>query len=190
MTTETLRPLRDLRLDDLPLVGGKAAGLGELVAANARVPDGFVVTTAGADLPVADRTALVSDAARAMGSGPFAVRSSAVGEDGAERSYAGMFESVLDVPLDEVPEAVERVLASASTARVGEYAEGTAGRMAVIVQRMVPAVAAGVAFTADPVTGDRSTVVVTAVGGRPFTRASITQRMSNPPLTALFSSLR
>ncbi len=47
-----LRPLSDLRMTDAPEVGGKAASLGELVAAGVRVPDAVVLTaTAGNACP-------------------------------------------------------------------------------------------------------------------------------------------
>lgn len=165
MTGEAWRPLRDLRVSDARLVGGKAAGLGELFAARANVPDGFVLTTVGAHLPPAERRTLVNDTARALGGGPFAVRSSGVGEDSVERSYAGIFETLLDVPSEEVAPAVEQVLASGRAALAKDYARGAEQAMAVIVQRLIRPRAAGVAFTADPVDGDRRAVVITAIRG-------------------------
>jgi pyruvate,water dikinase len=76
-----------------------------------------------------------------------------------------MYESVLDVPADEVPAAAERVLASANAARAAAYGSAADGQMAVIVQRMVAATAAGVALTADPISGNRATTVITATRG-------------------------
>ena len=76
-----------------------------------------------------------------------------------------MYESVLDVSADDLPAATDRCLASAGAARVAEYEPAGDGRMAVIVQRMVAPAAAGVALTADPINGDRSSCVVTAVRG-------------------------
>jgi len=74
--------------------------------------------------------------------------------------------------LAAVQEAVLRCAASARSQRVAAYAAGRVGdtgpagpRMAVLIQVMVPAEAAGVAFTADPVTGDRDRVLVSAVRG-------------------------
>jgi pyruvate,water dikinase len=160
-----VRRLADLRLTDAPEVGGKAASLGELMADGVKVPDGVVLAANGADLPSAERGALLRDAVAGLEGGPFAVRSSGVTEDGADHSFAGIYESILDVAADEVPEAVERCLASASAARVADYDAHGDGRLAVIVQRMLAPAAAGVALTADPINGDRDTCVVTAVRG-------------------------
>ena len=160
-----MRRLADLRLADAAEVGGKAASLGELIADGVHVPDGVVLAAGAERQSPEERAALLRDAAADLGSGPFAVRSSGVSEDGTEQSFAGMFESVLNVSREDLAAAVERCLASAGTSRVaGYHADGGTG-MAVIVQQMVPAVAAGVALTADPVNGDRDTCVVTAVRG-------------------------
>jgi pyruvate,water dikinase len=165
MMTSAAIPLRDVRLADRAHVGGKAASLGELLATGVRVPDGVVLTAAAAGLTAEDRQPLRVAGTRNLGAGPFAVRSSGIGEDGAELSYAGIYETVLNVPADELAEATERCLASARAHRVGEYEPASDGRIAVVIQRMVAAVAAGVALTADPITGDRSSCVVTAVRG-------------------------
>ena len=158
-----VRSLRDVRATDVAEVGGKAASLGDLLAAGIRVPEGIVVTVADGD-GASGRPSL-EDAVAGLGAGPFAVRSSGIAEDGADRSFAGMYESLLDVTSADVPRAVEQVLASASGERVARYGGEGDGRIAVIVQRMVAATAAGVALTADPISGDRRTRVVTAVRG-------------------------
>jgi rifampicin phosphotransferase len=160
MSEPMIRPLRDVRLSDVQEVGGKAASLGQLLAAGVRVPDGLVMTAGASD----GRGPELRAAVRELGAGPFAVRSSGIAEDGAEQSFAGMYESVLDVPADGVAAAVDRCLASAGAARVGEYGSAD-GRIAVIIQRMVEPAAAGVALTADPINGDRRSCVVTAVRG-------------------------
>jgi phosphohistidine swiveling domain-containing protein len=161
-----VRLLGDLRLADAGETGGKAAGLGELIAAGARVPDGVVLSADVVTMPAVHRQALLDDVLAELGSGPFAVRSSGIAEDGSEHSFAGMFESVLDVSADELGEAVDRTLGSARAARVAEYrSEGGVASMAVIVQRMIAASTAGVALTADPINGDRHACVITAVRG-------------------------
>ena len=165
MSATAIRRLRDVRMADVHEVGGKAGSLGELLAAGARVPDGVVLTPAVAGIPAAERRSMVQTTVQALGGGPFAVRSSGVAEDSVERSHAGIFETVLEVPVEGIEAAIERVLASARSARATEYEPGRHGRMAVIIQRMVRPAAAGVALTADPISGDRQTCVVTAVRG-------------------------
>ena len=164
MSASAVRRLGDLRKADAAEVGGKAAQLGELIAAGARVPDGLVLTVAGSGMPADERGSLLQAGVADLGNGRFAVRSSGVAEDGAERSFAGVYETVLDVPADGLAAAADRVLASARAARAQAYG-AAAGHMAVIVQRMVAPTAAGVALTADPISGDRRTCVVTAVRG-------------------------
>jgi pyruvate,water dikinase len=161
----TVRRLDAVRLTDAPQVGGKAASLGELMATGVRVPDGVVLTAGAADLSADDRGDLLRVAAQDLGAGPFAVRSSGISEDGAEHSFAGMYETVLDVAPDDLPAATDRVLLSARATRVDDYESAHSGRMAVIVQRMVRPIAAGVALTADPINGNRASCIVTAVRG-------------------------
>lgn len=152
--------LADPAAVDAAVAGVKAAHLAEAVTAGFPVPDGFVVPVG----EVVDEVEL-SRAAGRLGE-RLAVRSSAVAEDLAGASFAGMYESYLHVPSREVPEAVRRCRAAVGGDRVAAYRpEADTGAMAVLVQVMVDAAAAGVAFTADPVTGQRDVTVVTAVRG-------------------------
>lgn len=101
---------------------------------------------------------------------PVAVRSSMPDEDGQTRSFAGQFESYLGVRPEEVPDRVADVWRSAFGQRAAHYraSHGAANaRMLppVLVQRMIEADAAGVAFSADPVSGQRGVAVVAATRG-------------------------
>ncbi|RRO18282.1 pyruvate, water dikinase [Saccharopolyspora rhizosphaerae] len=153
----------------LELVGGKAAGLGELLKAGFRVPDGFCLTTrAHAAGEVPEREVLEAHAR--LGGGPVAVRSSATAEDRPDASFAGQQDTFLDVSGEqELLSAVHRCWDSLHSERAVAYREATgfAGdlHMAVVVQRMVDAQVAGVLFTANPLTGRRSEVVVDAAPG-------------------------
>jgi len=167
------------------LVGGKAAGLGELIAAGERVPEGFVVTTeahaalhggerAGEDADAERAAALRAEIAAAygrLGAGPVAVRSSATAEDLPDASFAGQQETFLDVRgADGVADAVRRCWDSLWTERAVAYREANgidhaSVRMAVVVQRMVRPAVAGVLFTANPVTGCRREMTVDAAPG-------------------------
>ena len=165
MSSAALRRLSDVRLVDAPEVGGKAASLGELVAAGVRVPPGFVLPVPAAGMTADERRSVLRSAAMQLGADRFAVRSSAIGEDGSDASLAGMYETVLDVSEDDLAAAMDRVLGSAGATRIAAYGHAATDGMAVIVQVMVEPAAAGVALTADPISGDRRTCVVTAVRG-------------------------
>ena len=100
----------------------------------------------------------------------FAVRSSAVGEDGERYSYAGQFDSLLGVPTHELGRAVTRCWRSAYSPHALAYrlragALDDASRLAVIVQRMVQGDVSGVLFTADPMTADGTRMRVSACRG-------------------------
>ena len=135
-----LVPLREART---PACGGKARGLCRLLELGLPVPEGFVLTglRAGDDL-----VALLGDRVR---EGRWAVRSSALSEDGAGRSFAGQYLTRLDRGgTADVVAAVWECVASGEGERVGAYAAAQAAgadtEVAVVVQRMVPAALAGV----------------------------------------------
>ena len=150
-------------------VGNKAATLATLRRAGFEVPPGVVVPTdafrgASDDLPAAVRETLLS-VPDLLGAGPWAVRSSSTAEDDDEASFAGQFESFLNVETDGLAEAVLRCWQSTLSNRVKTYAgERGPGSMAVLIQPMIPAEAAGVAFTADPVSGKHHTVIEAVAG--------------------------
>lgn len=99
-----------------------------------------------------------------------AVRSSASEEDTAALSFAGQLESFLFVGAADLPDRVARVWRSGFGPRLIAYRQ-QAGLApiprapAVLIQRMVDPDIAGVAFSADPVSGRRAVAVVAAVPG-------------------------
>ena len=152
--------------------GGKGAALAKL-AATFPVPAFFVITAEAFDenglLP--DARASVNAGLTQLGrGGRFAVRSSGREEDGADSAHAGQFETELNVSADNVPAAAHRVWRSGFSETLADYrkAKGLSAAPqppAVVVQVMVGAVAAGVAFSADPVSGNRGVVVISAIAG-------------------------
>jgi rifampicin phosphotransferase len=184
--------LSSVALPDADRVGRKAAVLGALAHAGFPVPDGFVITAAALDstlhaagLDPADRAevarrvntielpddlmAELRSAADGFGEGPVAVRSSGAAEDLAGKSYAGQYESVLNVTgFDALVDAVRACWASGFSERLAAYdgaPTSPVSGLGVLVQRMVASVAAGVAFSVNPVTGDASETMVSAVRG-------------------------
>ncbi|MCP5131301.1 MAG: pyruvate, water dikinase [Pseudomonadales bacterium] len=147
-------------------VGGKARGLARLLAMQLPVPPAFVIRNARADEMPPD----LQRHYRALGGGCVAVRSSALGEDGAEASFAGQYDTVLNVPdEDALRRAISHCVASGSSERARQYQQDQSGgadiRMNVVVQRMVDARVAGVVFTADPVSARRDLLLIDAVAG-------------------------
>jgi len=151
------------------LVGNKAATLAVLRRSGFQVPPGLVVPSdafgvVSVDLPASVRATLPS-VPDLLGSGPWAVRSSGTAEDDDQTSFAGQFESFLNVETDGLADAVLRCWQSAQSDRVKTYAgDRGSGSMAVLIQPMIPADAAGVAFTTDPVSGEHHTVIEAVAG--------------------------
>jgi hypothetical protein len=144
--------LKDACDASLADVGGKARALGRLKLAGFNVPEGVVVVP-NAALDEVDFRAHFAH----LGDGPFAVRSSGSAEDGQEASLAGRYRSILEVDADSL------IASIAEVRDTGRIVNG--GPIPVLTQIMVDPVCAGAAFTADPVTGDRSTTIVTATKG-------------------------
>ncbi len=155
-----------LTATEQPSAGGKGGTLARLTQAGYPVPDGFVVLPAafvGDELSAVAWEEIKDELARlraGAGRTAFAVRSSALSEDSAAASFAGEFETVLDVHTDDlVREAVHTVRRSRHSERVRAYSEAKGIEplhdMAVVVQRLVRADISGVLFTADPVSGSQ-----------------------------------
>jgi pyruvate,water dikinase len=187
--------LDELKAGHASTFGGKSASLGELLTAGIPVPPGFALSTdaylaaiaaAGLDEPTAEtiraveipaavrdeiteRYAALADAAGEP-EPPVAVRSSAVGEDSAEATFAGQQETYLWVRgADAVCEAVRDCWASLYSATAVSYrnrlCDAGAPAMGVTVQLMVDALVSGVLFTCNPTSGDPSMVAINASWG-------------------------
>lgn len=199
MSTTWTRTLRELRRADEDRFGAKSASLGELIGAGVPVPPGFALSAEsylaaveGVDLSGtaeqcahAVRSTAVPDQLRAEiaeryeelaaqtgdSHPPVAVRSSAIGEDSEDATFAGQQETFLWVRgVDGICDAVRRCWASLYSPEAVSYRnEMAAGQpapaMGVTVQVMVDAAVSGVMFTCNPVNGDPSTVAVNASWG-------------------------
>ncbi|MCC6454087.1 MAG: PEP/pyruvate-binding domain-containing protein [Caldilineaceae bacterium] len=179
--------LEDAAAQDLRQVGGKVAHLSRL-AARYTVPTGFCLTTEAfhrwTDNALATTLEIPSDlhalllvaysalAERTHTETPrIAVRSSAVDEDGAGASFAGQYDTFLNITgVEAAAQAVLRCWQTARSERVCAYrrqhglpANGI--HMAVLLQQMVTADAAAFIFSANPITNDRSQLVINAAWG-------------------------
>ena len=191
MTTSRFTiPFDELSLDQVELVGGKSAHLGDLLRAGFPVPPGFAITalrhsSGRHSRATTEQRWWPGDAVRsrerdrgrvaALGrrvgrdEPPVAVRSSAVAEDAADASFAGVQDTYLWLSgLEEVLRGVQRCWASyfnpEATAYRAQHADARTG-MSVAVQFMVDARVAGVMFTLNPVSGDPSSIAIDASYG-------------------------
>lgn len=213
---EFIKWFDELSREDVGLVGGKGANLGELTRAGIPVPPGFCVTAAayrffvektglqekikliitesdvddyeqlekntaqvrrlitGTLMPVEIRKEII-EAYRSLFKdappGPVAVRSSATAEDLPDASFAGQQDTYLNVVgEEEVINYVGRCWASLWTARATYYREKQGFDhfnvyLSAVVQKMVYAAKSGVAFTVNPVNGNRSEILINASWG-------------------------
>ncbi len=175
-------------------LGGKATALAKLRSLNLAIPPWFVVSPRGferslnpqqqEDLKQGKIASVIADLAMddlvkqelessldllCPNGEKVAVRSSAVDEDGEAYSFAGQLESFLFVSREEVIDRVVDVWRSGFSDRLLIYRQqhqlNAPQPPAVLIQKMVNAEVAGVAFGADPVTGQRGIVVISAVKG-------------------------
>jgi len=182
--SDMIRSFEELTAEQQPHAGGKGGSLARLSQAGYPVPDGFVILPAafvpstssghGDDelTPKAwTQVQVYLDRLRGTdGKAVFAVRSSAMSEDSAQASFAGEFETVLNVHTDEdIREAIHTVYHSRQSERVRAYSQAkglsAAHEVAVVVQQLVHAESSGVLFTAHPVTGQRDQAMISAAWG-------------------------
>lgn len=146
--------------------GNKGLKLGELIRAGFPVPGGFVVTHEVLAEPQisARHRSLIEKAWGRINAQQVAVRSSGLNEDGSDKSYAGVFESKLEVTWDQFFAALEEVRQSLSSTRAAAYS-GREEAGGIVVQKMVDAEYAGVVFTEHPATsGSMMIEMVTGLG--------------------------
>jgi pyruvate,water dikinase len=159
-------------IDDEKRFGGKSTQLGAAIRFGLPVPPGVALEADFVDAVAAgsgDARSALHALHDALGGGPFAVRSSAVGEDSMLASFAGQHATVLNVcGRDALVDAVLTVRASGFTDAALSYRRklGVTAppRIGVAVQHMVPAECAGVLFSRNPMTGDDERVIEASWG--------------------------
>lgn len=167
---------RDLSGAEQELSGGKGKTLAYLYQRKFPVPDGMVILPAAFDGDELSAEACsqvrlrLKHLRQPRGHTSFSVRSSALGEDSARASFAGQFETVLDVANDEeVFSAIRAVRQSRHSERVRAYSKArgitVVPDMAVVVELMVHADVSGVLFTADPVDGSVTKMIGNFIRG-------------------------
>jgi phosphoenolpyruvate synthase/pyruvate phosphate dikinase len=172
MQVNLLASISEVGKEDTALVGGKASSLGEMTKIGLDVPGGFIITTrayrqfSGAGLSNKLEQQIL-DEFDSLASERVSVRSSAVAEDSSTSSWAGQFESYLNVTRDELLAKIKDCWNSVEAASA--YAEQQAGEvdmtMAVIIQKMVDSEVSGVAFSQNPTTKNDDEIMIEATYG-------------------------
>ena len=161
----------------LDQAGNKALRLAQLAVIGLPAPGGVVLTSRFLHIYAkADdrwRRRRLGRLWRYLGVRRVAVRSSSGAEDGALQSFAGVFESVLDVDRQGLEGAIERVVASFRAHRAGAYAQD-AGSANILIQPMIAARFAGVCFTQDPAVPGCALVEWVAGNGEALVSGAVT----------------
>jgi pyruvate, water dikinase len=154
--------LDEITKKDVQEVGGKAANLGELIKFGFNVPKGFVCTAKENKNNIYNRyNKLKLD--------KVAVRSSAICEDGTQNSYAGQFETFLNIDKEEIIKSVEKCYESNRSENIKGYINeknivDDNTKVSVIVQEMIDGDISGVMFTKNPVSGDDTIIIESVLG--------------------------
>ncbi|MHA2316706.1 MAG: PEP/pyruvate-binding domain-containing protein, partial [Candidatus Hodarchaeales archaeon] len=166
----------ELKPESQVLAGGKGRVLAQLFQSGYPIPDGFII------LPTAfrennlrpevwqDVTDNLNRLSRKNKVNTFAVRSSALNEDSVDASFAGEFETVLNVRTkDSIKKAIHTVHQSRLSKRVQAYskAKGVENdhQIAIVVQIFIESEISGVIFSVDPITGNQNMIVGNYVYG-------------------------
>ena len=150
--------------DNTDTCGGKAAGLTLLNKLKMPVPQWTALNWEQAS-NISDKT--LDEIIKYFGTNILvAVRSSAANEDGTQKSFAGMFESKLNIPTTkkDLRNAISSVIASGKSLRVNEY-DGDTNNMGIVIQKMVNPVISGVAFTSAIDTDGSEVVLIEVTSG-------------------------
>jgi pyruvate,water dikinase len=164
-----VKNFHEISSDEQARAGGKGGALARLIQAGYPIPDGFVIMPSAFEDDQLQPEAWLQIVKNLEllrihnGKTAFAVRSSALAEDSAYASFAGEFETVLDVHTDEaVKAAIFQVHHSRKSERVKAYSQAKGlsqeQEIAVVVQKLVRSDISGILFTADPITGNRYTM--------------------------------
>jgi pyruvate, water dikinase len=151
--------------------GGKAASLARSLRAGLPVPPGFALSSPHVEAVVTGHIDVLQHLRTEFNglAGPCAVRSSAIGEDSEQASFAGQHVTILNVRHeDHLAGAVLKVRESAHTESARAYRRtlgmDDAPRVAVVVQRMIEPDCAGVMFTKNPLNGANERVIEASWG--------------------------
>lgn len=139
-------------------IGGKARNLAILSQNGFPVPEGFVVSTKAFKDNELTNNSIRKIEKLIEKDCLYAVRSSAMVEDAENESWAGQFESFLNIKSDNIIDKINECHNSKKDRAISYAEREDVFDIAVIVQKMVDAKYAGVAFSKNPITGENEII--------------------------------
>ena len=183
-----IRSLSEHPYEDVELYGAKAVNLSILLKSGYYVSDGYAISrdmfqdfctennylhkNVQSDMLVGEFNRVMNESLHQLWmqmsyniqEEPLIVRSSAIGEDSLEHSFAGVYESVLNIrSFDDMKTAIKKCWASYYSDQADRYRsrnEIESKGMGVIVQKMIHGDKSGVIFTANPMSGDGNETII------------------------------
>ena len=152
--------------EELKLAGGKGSSLVKLSRLRLPVPSGYIILASAIEnhCLIPEAKAEVENLISSLSDKyTYAIRSSALAEDGELLSYAGQYETKIDISKREIIEAINEVITSSKSQRVeaysaslgkesNSYSQSSSG-IAIVIQKFIKAELAGVLFTCDVFSG-------------------------------------
>ena len=172
-----IRKLEEITVNDRASFGTKAVNLGLLIQKDFNVPKGYAISKSFTNKIRNNRFQLdeedqiiLQEIYKQMNYAPIVVRSSAISEDTEGTSFAGQYDTVLEIEdYEAYLNAIEICIKSSDKKNVTEYADkmqvANHHEIALIIQTMITGERSGVLFTADPITGNREKTIVNAAKG-------------------------
>lgn len=151
-------------------IGGKAYSIARLSEYNVDVPKGVVLPKQiwyyyekTGDKEILKN--IIKEVANYINAKKYVVRSSAIGEDSSDFSWAGCFESILDVKEPQLEDAIIKCGKSLNSERVQAYQKlhnniNTIEHIGILIQEYIEAEWSGVCFSSNPITGNKKECII------------------------------
>lgn len=162
-----LKKINELNLNDKKWVGGKAWNLFILNKNGFNIPDAYVIHYS---LDLTKNKTKILELFKELNCDEVSVRSSATLEDSDSESFAGQFDTFLNVKEDNLISMIQKCRDGINSERVQSYIkekkiDATNLQVAVIVQKMIQSDLSGVAFSVDPIKQNPNHIIVEAIKG-------------------------
>lgn len=167
MNDSEIKFIDSISYRDIALYGGKGASLGELANMGVNVPDAFVLSTNISSKNIKDFEREILKSFDALETQFVAVRSSATREDSLDSSFAGQFDTFLNVERGNLLSSILRCYKSLKSDRIVSYCKSkkinpASIKIAVVIQKMIQSEISGIAFSANPINNNREEIMIEA----------------------------